>query len=125
MLLVQSQKWKHQNNVWNLFKVNDRHQTDVKDVTMVFLLITLSRFHTFPDVSYVDFELVKTGSEISVAHKLTWSYRFTKANSKLISPTYLYEIWNSSGNLSRDFFKNITKPSILPIKIFKKGREII
>ena len=33
-----SQQWKHQNNVWNMF--------DVNDVVLVLLLLTLNRFHT-------------------------------------------------------------------------------
>ena len=95
MLLVQSQKWKQTNHLWNLFKVNDRYQNDVNDVALVFLLLTLSRFHTFSGISTVDIKLVKTDWEISVVQKLTRSYRFTKANVKLISSKYLFETWIS------------------------------
>ena len=45
-LFVQSQQWKQQNE-WNLFKVNNRHQSDILDVVPVFLLQTLNIFHTF------------------------------------------------------------------------------
>ena len=46
-LLLQSQQWKHQNNVNNLFKVNNkREQKDVKGVVLLSLLLTLSRFYT-------------------------------------------------------------------------------
>ena len=47
-LLVLSQKWKHQNNLWKLFKVNERkrNQNDANDVFLVSLLLTLNRFHT-------------------------------------------------------------------------------
>ena len=42
-LLFQSQQWKHQNNVWNLCKINNK---DVNDVVLVSLLLTLNMFHT-------------------------------------------------------------------------------
>ena len=51
-LPVQSQQWKHQSNVWNLFKVNNKDANDV--------VHTLNLFHTFfcvcARVSFVDFE---------------------------------------------------------------------
>ena len=40
-LLVQSQQWKHQNNMWNLFKVNNK---DTRTTSLT-LLFTLNRFH--------------------------------------------------------------------------------
>ena len=43
VLLVQSQHQKHQNNMWNLFKANNK-QNRTKSLT---LLLTLNRFHTF------------------------------------------------------------------------------
>ena len=49
-LLVQSQQWKYQNNVWNLFKVNNKETRTMNDVIDIFLkslLLTLSRFSTF------------------------------------------------------------------------------
>ena len=37
-VLVQSRKWKHQNNMWNMFKVDQkRNQNDVVDVVVVSL----------------------------------------------------------------------------------------
>ena len=46
-LLVQSQQWKDQNNVLNLFIVNKkRHQNDANDIVLVYLLLTLNIFHT-------------------------------------------------------------------------------
>ena len=42
-LLFQRQQWKHQKNVWNLFKVN---KNDVNDALLASLLLTLNRFHT-------------------------------------------------------------------------------
>ena len=39
-LLVQSQQWNHQNNVWNLFKVSKQQKTPVS------LFLTLNKFHT-------------------------------------------------------------------------------
>ena len=35
----------HQNNVWNLFKVNSKNANDVIDVVMVFSLLTLNKFY--------------------------------------------------------------------------------
>ena len=43
-LLDQSQHWKHQSSVWNLFNVNDRHQNNFTDVVFV-SLFTLNWFH--------------------------------------------------------------------------------
>ena len=50
-LLVQSQQCKHQNSVWNLFKVynKDTRTTSLTlfiDVILMSLLLTLNRFHT-------------------------------------------------------------------------------
>ena len=42
-LLVQKQQWKHQNNVWNLFKVNNK---DTRRLVLVSLLLSLNRIHT-------------------------------------------------------------------------------
>ena len=35
----------HQNDVWNLFKVNSKNANDVIDVVMVFSLLTLNKFY--------------------------------------------------------------------------------
>ena len=109
MLLVQSQKWKQKNHLWNLFKVNDRYQNDVNDVALVFLLLTLSRFHTFSGISTVDIKLVKTDWEISVVQKLTRSYQFTKANVNSFLPNICLKhelAWKPmmKSSLWRDFF---------------------
>ena len=40
--LVQSQQWKHHNNVWNLLKVYNK---DTRGVVLESLLLTLNRFH--------------------------------------------------------------------------------
>lgn len=40
---------KHQNNFWNMFKVN---KIKTSDVVLVFVLLTFNKFHT----SFVDFE---------------------------------------------------------------------
>ena len=37
-------------------KLTKKHQNDVNDVVLVFLLLTLNIFHTFFNVSTVDFE---------------------------------------------------------------------
>ena len=51
-LFVQSKQWKYQNNVLNLFKVEN------KDNTVTSLLLTLNKFQTLYCVSIVDFEHV-------------------------------------------------------------------
>ena len=40
-LLVQNQQWKHENNLWNLWC-----HSDITDVDLISLLLTLNRFHT-------------------------------------------------------------------------------
>ena len=47
-LFVQSQQLKHQNNVWNLFKVHnkDTRMTSIVNNILVSLLLTLNWFHT-------------------------------------------------------------------------------
>ena len=46
-LLVQSHQWKHQNNVWNIFKVDNKEtKTNVNDPFLVSLLVSLKLFHT-------------------------------------------------------------------------------
>ena len=52
--LVQSQQWKHQNNVWNPFKVNNV----VNEVILVSLLLTLNKIYIFFWCSIVDLEQV-------------------------------------------------------------------
>ena len=48
-LLTQSQQWKHQNNVWNLFKVNNKDSfffvnfEQIAHIAMMFSLLTLSK----------------------------------------------------------------------------------
>ena len=50
-LLVQNQQWKHQKNIWNLFKVNNKDTgTTSFDVVLASLLLTLN------SVSIVGFE---------------------------------------------------------------------
>ena len=56
---VRGQQWKHLNNVWNLFKVNN----DANDFILVSLLLILNRFHAFSGVSIVDFEQVNDGRD--------------------------------------------------------------
>ena len=48
-LYVQSQQWKHQNNVWNLFKVNLRSSVfvanfeQISQIVLVFSLLTINK----------------------------------------------------------------------------------
>ena len=45
-LLVESKQWKHQNNVWNLFKINKKGtRSNTIEVVQVSLLLTLNRYH--------------------------------------------------------------------------------
>ena len=44
-LLVQSLQWKHQNVVWNMFKVNNNDSRLVPTIVLVSLLSTFNRFH--------------------------------------------------------------------------------
>ena len=67
-LLVQSQRKKHPNNVWNLFKVNNRDTWTTSDIILVFLLLTLICFefwftHCF-GVSTVDFKQVNAAWKV-------------------------------------------------------------
>ena len=57
-LLIQSQQWKHQNNVWNIFKASNedaRTTDDVNDGVLVSISWILNRFYTCRGVSIVDF----------------------------------------------------------------------
>ena len=44
-LLVLSQQWKHNNNLWKLFEVDRKYQKEVIDVVLVSLQLTLNIFH--------------------------------------------------------------------------------
>ena len=52
-------EWKHQENVWNLFKGND---IDVTDVVQVSLLLILNRFNAIVLV-FLDFCFISCGAE--------------------------------------------------------------
>ena len=56
MKLVQNHQWKHQNNMWNLFKVNNK---DVSELLLVSLLLTWNIHCSC--VSIVKFKQVNTG----------------------------------------------------------------
>ena len=56
-LLVQSQQWKYQNIVWNLFKVN-RKDARMTSLTLLFIW---TDFAQYSGVSMVDFEHVNAG----------------------------------------------------------------
>ena len=61
-LLVQSQQWKHQNNMLNLFKVNiEKHQNYLIGIFLVSLLLNLKILHTFFRCSYYYFAQVNSG----------------------------------------------------------------
>ena len=42
-LLVQSQQYKYQINVWNLFKVNNKVTRKISHIVLVFPLLTLNK----------------------------------------------------------------------------------
>ena len=48
-LLAQRPQWKHLNNVWNLFKINNK---DVIDAVLVSFLLTLNEFHMLHWLGY-------------------------------------------------------------------------
>ena len=56
MKLVQNHQWKHQNNMWNLFKINNK---DVSELLLVSLLLTWNIHCSC--VSIVKFKQVNTG----------------------------------------------------------------
>ena len=51
-LLAHGQWWKHQKNVWYLFKVNNTDTRTTSHVFLLSLLLTLNRFHTFCSCFY-------------------------------------------------------------------------
>ena len=61
-LLVQSQQWKHQNNVWNLFKINN-DDTRTTSITSFWGLYCYPKavFTHRSSVSIVDFKQVNSG----------------------------------------------------------------
>ena len=61
-VLVQSQQWKHQNNAWNLFKVNNK---DTRTTSLVVLLSLL---------------LI---SKIKISEKLNWAMLYVLKNAHL------------------------------------------
>ena len=46
-LPVQSQQWKQDRNVWNLFRVNNKDSGTTSDVVLLSVWLTLNGFHTF------------------------------------------------------------------------------
>ena len=50
-----------QKKVWNMFKVNKKHQSDLIDVVLV---LTLNLFHTFSSASIVNFEQVNVNRAV-------------------------------------------------------------
>ena len=65
-LLVQSQQWKHQSNVWKLFKVNNKDTRTTSMTSFWCLYRQLWKDFTYSSgVSIVDFEQVKAGWDIN------------------------------------------------------------
>ena len=54
-IIVQIHQQKHQKKIRNMLK---KHQSDVNDLILVFLLLCLNVFHTFFSISIADFEQV-------------------------------------------------------------------
>ena len=62
------QQWKHQNIVWNLFKVNNE-DTRTKLMTSFFVfIINFKHIHTLFSVASPDFDKVSMGWEIKRKH---------------------------------------------------------
>ena len=53
-----------------MFKVNSKKQNDVTDVVLLFLLLSLNRFHTFFSIFIADFEQVNVCRESIQRHIL-------------------------------------------------------
>ena len=53
-----------------MFKVNSKKQNDVIDVVLLFLLLSLNRFHTFFSIFIADFERVSVCRESIQRHIL-------------------------------------------------------
>ena len=75
LLLVQIQQWKHHNNVWNLFRVNNKENrvTDVNGIVLVSLLLTLKilrgrglLFLSFPLLKHTRMRFYLVGTPISI-----------------------------------------------------------
>ena len=63
-LFAESQEWKHKNNVWNMFKVNNKETRTMSMTSFWFLYCLLWIYFTHcSSVSIVDFEQVNVGWE--------------------------------------------------------------
>ena len=60
-LLVWSQQWKHQNNVWNLFRVNNKDTRTTSWCCFDAFVVNFEHFTHCPGVSIVDFEPENAG----------------------------------------------------------------
>ena len=88
-LLARSQKWKHQKNVWNLFKV-DNNDTRTTSITSFLCYVNFEHF----SVSTVDFKHVNTSwvhkfSLIVVSLKSSLSETTITVNNTIKSETYI------------------------------------
>ena len=63
-LLVQSKEWKHQSNVWNLFKLKNENTRTMPIMSLWCLYCQLwTDFRHCSDISIIDFEELNTGCE--------------------------------------------------------------
>ena len=60
-LICSKRQWKHQNNLWNRFKVKNKHQKDDIDVVLVCLLLTLNIVHSLFWCVQCSFKQVNAG----------------------------------------------------------------
>ena len=110
-MLVQSQQWKYQNNVWNLFKVK-RHQTEV--------------IMTFYCVVIVDFEQI---SHIVLVYLLlTWTCncRLGRNSFRLMVENFIYLILFISSVVTRVNINRFFRTSCCSaLRIFQGNRTIL
>ena len=92
---VQSQQYKHCKKMWNLLKVNHRHQNHVIEVVLVSLWTDFTLFW----ISFVDFDQVNAGWVNTVIIQNTEAQLYPKVCHLLVSFI----------DLSYAFLKNISR----------------
>ena len=84
LLLIQRQQQKHQKNVWNLFKVNNKDNRS----TWLASYWCLYNFTRFSSISIVDFEQVTAGLVCKLSGGLHIIFRYTKKKKTILRQAY-------------------------------------
>ena len=84
LLLIQWQQQKHQKNVWNLFKVNNKDNRS----TWLASFWCLYNFTRFSSISIVDFEQVTAGLVCKLSGGLHIIFRETKKKKTIARQAY-------------------------------------